>query len=64
MGLVESRRIDLGLAIGADVAQGAPGDALVNPGGSISGLRSARTSRRGRQVTHSSTPRQQVALLM
>ncbi|MCK4459247.1 MAG: hydroxymethylglutaryl-CoA synthase, partial [Methanosarcinales archaeon] len=28
MGLVESRRIDLGLAIGADVAQGAPGDAL------------------------------------
>ena len=28
MGLVESGRIDLGLAIGADVAQGAPGDAL------------------------------------
>ncbi|MCK4812017.1 MAG: hydroxymethylglutaryl-CoA synthase [Methanosarcinales archaeon] len=28
MGLVESRRIDLGLAIGADVAQGAPGDTL------------------------------------
>ncbi|MEA2097594.1 MAG: hydroxymethylglutaryl-CoA synthase [Patescibacteria group bacterium] len=28
MGLVESNRIDLGLAIGADVAQGAPGDAL------------------------------------
>ncbi len=28
MGLVESMRIDLGLAIGADVAQGAPGDAL------------------------------------
>lgn len=28
MGLVESDMIDLGLAIGADVAQGAPGDAL------------------------------------
>ncbi|MEA1945295.1 MAG: hydroxymethylglutaryl-CoA synthase [Euryarchaeota archaeon] len=28
MGMVESGRIDLGLAIGADVAQGAPGDAL------------------------------------
>ncbi len=28
MGLVESGMIDLGLAIGADVAQGAPGDAL------------------------------------
>ncbi len=28
MGLVESGRIELGLAIGADVAQGAPGDAL------------------------------------
>ena len=28
MGLVESGRIDLGLAIGADVAQGAPGDTL------------------------------------
>jgi hydroxymethylglutaryl-CoA synthase len=28
MGLVESGRIDLGLAIGADVAQGAPGDVL------------------------------------
>ena len=28
MGLVESGRIKLGLAIGADVAQGAPGDAL------------------------------------
>jgi len=28
MGLVESGRINLGLAIGADVAQGAPGDAL------------------------------------
>jgi len=28
MGLVESGRIDLGLAIGADVSQGAPGDAL------------------------------------
>ena len=28
MGLVESNRIDLGLAIGADIAQGAPGDAL------------------------------------
>lgn len=28
MGLVESRMIDLGMAIGSDVSQGAPGDAL------------------------------------